>query len=390
MNIIFLSLYTLVTFVAWVVALPFLFIAQFKTKHREAIPARFFLKNNPSLKPQGVWIHACSFGEAKAIKPLVDSIPKEDIRLSITTQTGYLQMLEYSKTQTRYLPFEPLLWLWTKKQKMLIVVEAELWYLLFAIAKKNGTKTLLVNARINTKSYPRYQRFAWLYRQIFKYIDGVYAQTPEDAKRLTSLGAKDVKVMGNIKFALIQKPTKQFLKPKGLLICAASTHKKEEALILHAFRTLKSKKPDAILVIAPRHPERFESVDQLIQGYAKLQKWSYHRYTQNNSFNSDVILLDTLGELINLYAISDVVVLGGAFEPIGGHNAAEAAQFGCPIISGEHYFNQKEIFGGIEGITIVSNEMLGETLQYPKLLSPTKIKAKADIKSIQEQIKNVL
>ncbi|HHO41796.1 MAG TPA: 3-deoxy-D-manno-octulosonic acid transferase [Epsilonproteobacteria bacterium] len=386
----FLSLYTLVTFVAWVVALPFLFIAQFKTKHRKAIPARFFLKNNPSLKPQGVWIHACSFGEAKAIKPLVDSIPKEDIRLSITTQTGYLQMLEYSKTQTRYLPFEPLLWLWTKKQKMLIVVEAELWYLLFAIAKKNGTKTLLVNARINTKSYPRYQRFAWLYRQIFKYIDGVYAQTPEDAKRLTSLGAKDVKVMGNIKFALIQKPTKQFLKPKGLLICAASTHKKEEALILHAFRTLKSKKPDAILVIAPRHPERFESVDQLIQGYAKLQKWSYHRYTQNNSFNSDVILLDTLGELINLYAISDVVVLGGAFEPIGGHNAAEAAQFGCPIISGEHYFNQKEIFGGIEGITIVSNEMLGETLQYPKLLSPTKIKAKADIKSIQEQIKNVL
>ena len=375
---------------AYIFALPFLIVAKNKQKHHDAIPARFFLKNNPPHKPNGIWIHACSLGEAKATAPLMNAIAYEQRRLSATTQTGFSQMLEYNKEHTRYLPFEPLLWFWTKPQKMLIVLEAELWYLLFFTAKKKGAKTLLVNARINEKSYPKYLKFAWLYRKIFDNIDSVYAQTKQDAQRLTALGAKNISIMGNIKFALIPKPNKQFAKPKGILVCAASTHPKEEALILNAFRLLKTKQPDAKLVIAPRHPERFDAVDTMIQGYAKLKQWSYHRYTQDNTFTSDIVLLDTLGELINLYSISDIVVLGGAFEPIGGHNAAEAAQFGCPIISGEHYFNQKEIFGGIEGITIVPKDQLGETLQYPKLLPPTKIVAQADIGAIQKQIANVL
>jgi len=114
------------------------------------------------------------------------------------------------------------------------------------------------------------------------------------------------------------------------------------------------------------------------------------RWSDAKELRSDIVLIDTIGELINFYAISDVVVLGGAFEPIGGHNAAEAAQFGCKIISGEHYFNQKDIFAGIEGITIVSKESLGEALQYPKLLAPSKIKREIDLAPIITEIQSVL
>jgi 3-deoxy-D-manno-octulosonic-acid transferase len=102
------------------------------------------------------------------------------------------------------------------------------------------------------------------------------------------------------------------------------------------------------------------------------------------------VLFDTLGGLVNVYAISDVVVLGGAFEPIGGHNAAEAAQFGCKIISGKNYFNQKEIFAGIEGINIVQNNELKEALSYPNLLPNSSLVSKANIKPILKQIKDVL
>ena len=105
---------------------------------------------------------------------------------------------------------------------------------------------------------------------------------------------------------------------------------------------------------------------------------------------SDVILVDVLGELVNMYAISDIVILGGAFEPIGGHNAAEAAQFGCKIISGEHYFNQMDIFDAIEGIAVVEASNLSKRLLQYGLLKPTKIKSKSDITVITESLKRVL
>jgi len=386
----FFFLYIAVTAIVWVLALPFLWItSKLKSKHKESLPARFWLKNNKPFLPDGIWIHVCSFGEAKSIAPLIKKIPSDLLRLSATTKTGFDEIKKLSK-QSRYLPFEPLLLAWIKPQKMLIVMEAELWYLLFVIAHKKGAKTLLVNARMSEKSYFKYLRFKWLYRRIFEQIDAVYAQTNEDAKRLITLGAKNVEVMGNIKFASITKSTKQLPKPEGVFVCAASTHDKEEALILDAFRALKSKRPDAKMCVAPRHPERFDKVERLMESFAKIQGWSYHRWSQRADFQSDLVLFDTLGGLVNVYAISDVVVLGGAFESIGGHNAAEAAQFGCKIISGKNYFNQKEIFAGIEGIDIVQNSELKEALSYPNLLPNSSLIARANIKPISKQIKDVL
>ncbi len=269
-------------------------------------------------------------------------------------------------------------------------MEAELWYLLFFLAKSKGAKTILVNARMSERSYPKYLKLKWLYSKIFSKIDTVYAQTLEDKERLESIGAKDVVVSGNIKFYEIEKPTEVLDKPDGILVCAGSTHEGEEALILNAFRALKNRQPNAKLIIAPRHPERFEQVDELIANYTRIQQWTHERYCFDRNLVADVMLIDSLGELINLYAISDVVILGGAFEPIGGHNAAEAAQFGCKIISGEHYFNQKDIFAGIEGLTIVKREELAETLQYPKLLPKSKIIRRSNLAPILQEIQNVL
>ena len=389
MEKIFFFLYSLVSFFIYIIALPFLILFSFKAKYRNSIPARFFLWNNGPLKPNGIWFHSCSFGEAKAIKPLVDELSTDVLRMSSTTNTGFKVINEYTE-QSRYLPFESLLFTWLKPQKALVVMEAEFWYLLFALAQKRGAKTLLINARMSDRSFPKYQRIGWLYREIFKHIDEVYAQTTKDKERLESLGAKNVLVTGNIKLSKLPLVSKKLEKPSALLVCAASTHKGEEGLILKAFTEFKKEQKDARLLVVPRHPERFEKVALEVKNFAKEEGLSWHKYSQNNTFESDIIVVDKLGELVNIYAISDIVILGGAFEPVGGHNAAEAAQFGCKIISGKHYFNQKDIFEAVEGIAVVEASNLSRRLSQHGLLKATKIKHRTDITPIIESLKDVL
>ena len=389
MNNLFFLLYTLVSFVIYLIAFPFLLLFSFKTKYRESIPARFFLWSNMPLRPNGIWFHSCSFGEAKAIKPLVDALPSELLRMSTTTQTGFQAINEYTE-QSHYLPFESLLFFWLKPQKVLLVMEAEFWYLLFALAQKRGAKTLLINARMSDRSFPKYQRMSWLYEKIFEHIDEVYAQTELDKERLEALGAKNVQVTGNIKLSKLPEVSKQLEKPKALLLCGASTHEGEEALILDAFSDFRREEKEAKLVLVPRHPERFDKVSKMAEQFAKEQALTWHRYSQNENFDSDIVMVDTLGELVNIYAISDIVILGGAFEPIGGHNAAEAAQFGCKIISGKHYFNQKDIFEAVEGIAVVEASNLSRRLLQYGLLKPTKIKHRTDISPILKSINDVL
>lgn len=377
------------SFIIYLIAFPFLILFSFKKKYRESIPARFFLWKNRSLKPYGIWFHSCSFGEAKAIKPLVDLLPQETLRMSSTTHTGFDAINAYTK-ESRYLPFEPLLFPWLKPQKVLVVMEAEFWYLLFALAKRRGAKTLLINARMSDRSFPKYQKIGWLYRQIFKQIDEVYAQTVLDKERLESLGAKNVMVTGNIKLSKLPEATKALQKPSRLVVCGASTHEGEEEIILQAFAALKKEHPEAVLLLVPRHPERFDKVARMMEDVANEKKYTMQRYSHNEVLESDMVLVDTLGELVNMYTISDIVILGGAFEPIGGHNAAEAAQFGCKIISGKHYFNQKDIFDAIEGIAVVEASNLSRRLLQYDLLKETKIKHRTDISPIVKSLKDVL
>ena len=385
----FFFLYSFLSFFFYVIALPFLALFFFKTKYKESLPARFFLWNNKPLKPHGIWFHSCSFGEAKAIKSLVDALPQESLRMSTTTHTGFKVIRDYTK-ESRYLPFEPLLFGWLNPQKALVVMEAEFWYLLFALAQRRGAKTLLINARMSDRSFPKYEKIGWLYKQIFKHIDEVYAQTAKDKERLESLGAKNVIVTGNIKLSHLPAVSKEIKKPASLVVCGASTHEGEEALILDAFATFKKEYPEAVLLLVPRHPERFDKVAKMMEDFAEAYHCTTQRYSQNEVLSSDIVLIDTLGELVNMYAISDIVILGGAFEPIGGHNAAEAAQFGCKIISGKHYFNQKDIFDAIEGIAVVEASNLSRRLLQHGLLKHTEIKSKSDVSSIVESLKSVL
>ena len=385
----FFFLYSLFSFFLYLIALPFLLLFTFKAKYKASLPARFFLWHNKPLKSHGIWFHSCSFGEAKAIQSLVDQFPQESLRMSSTTHTGFKVIRAYTK-ESRYLPFEPLLFGWLKPQKVLVVMEAEFWYLLFALAQSRGAKTLLINARMSDRSFPKYQKMGWLYRQIFKHIDEVYAQTSKDKERLESLGAQNVIVTGNIKLAYLPAATKELQKPSSLVVCGASTHEGEEALILDAFGAFKKEHPEAVLLLVPRHPERFDKVAKMMKDFAQEHHCSTQRYSQNEVLDSDIVLVDVLGALVNMYAVSDIVILGGAFEPIGGHNAAEAAQFGCKIISGKHYFNQKDIFDAIEGIAVIEASNLSKRLLQHGLLKPTVIKNKSDISLIVESIKSVL
>ncbi len=392
MDRVFFALYTLLSFLLYLIAIPFLLLFSLREKYKRAIPARFFLWDNPPLKEDGIWFHSCSFGEARALAPLLLDIPEEFLRMSTTTQTGFEQISKYTSSQSRYLPYESLLYFWIKPQKALVVMEAEFWYLLFALSRASGAKTYLINARMSDRSYSKYLKMKWFYKKIFSHIDEIYAQTAIDKERLEALGAKHVKVTGNMKLAALPKPVKSWEKPLGTLVCAASTHEGEERLILEAFDKLKKKEPDSRLLVVPRHPERFVKVAKELEKFCKEKGYHWQRFgdTGTRKIEEDILLVDKLGELINLYPICDVVILGGAFSPIGGHNAAEAAQFGTKILSGPHYHNQRDVFDACEGISIVQKDALGTILVNHASLPYSKIKYSSDITPIKKSLSDVL
>ncbi len=380
----FAYFYTTILTIAYLFLFPFLIFFSFKKKYKISIPARFFLYKNPPFKEKKVHFHSCSLGETLSLEPLIKEF--ERVNLSVITNTGFEAAKRYKNADVRFLPYEIFLWFWLRVGKVLVVTEAELWYLLFFISKKKGAKTFLINARISDKSYKNYLKFRWFYKKIFKNIDFVFAQSQKDRKRLLSLGAKNVEVVGNIKLSQTPKVTKNYKKPKKMVIIAASTHEPEEEIIFTSW--LNSKK-NSVLVVVPRHPERFDEVDELLSFRCKAEGLKYHRFSKNSTFEGDVVLVDKMGELINIYAISDLVILGGSFADIGGHNPLEPAYFNKPIISGKNIYNQKESYSYVDCIEIVDANSLDEVLKKDDF-KPTKIKAKVDIKKIIRKIKDVV
>jgi len=375
---VFSFFYYCIALIIYILAIPFLVILSFSKKYKNSIPARFALFKNPPFEKEGIWFHVASLGEAKSLKPLIDGLSGVK-NISTITQTGYKEAGKLTK-HYRYLPFEILLPFWIRKNKTLVVCEAELWYMLFFIAKQKGAKTYLINARISDKSYSSYMRFRWFYKKVFEQIDMVFAQSQKDRDRLEKLGAKNIEVVGNIKAFQKIKVSKNLSKPKEEIITLASTHKEEEALILKYLKLEKDQK----LIVVPRHPERFEEVDRYLRSYAKNLSLSYHKFSQKESYDSDIVLVDAMGELINIYAISDIVILGGSFvEGVGGHNPLEPAHFGCKVISGKHIFNQEALFSLVKGIEIVSVEDINGTM---KKLKSTQIESSVDINPIIKEL----
>ncbi len=359
--------YYILVVLIYILLLPILFIFSFKQKYKISLLSRFFLKNNPPFKKNGIWFHACSLGEVNSLKPIFQKLSHTHVNLSVITQTGYNSAQNINSLHVRFLPFEIFLPFWIKKQKTLIVTEAELWPMLFVVSKMRGIKTVLINARISEHSYKKYNKFNWFYRWIFANIDEVSAQSETDKIRLEKLGAKNVHVDGNIK--TFSKPivTKKYKKPNKKMIIIASSHNSEEEIILENLNIKNSE----IVVVAPRHPERFDSVDKFLKKYTKKNNLTYSKI--KDGLVSDVVLCDKMGELINLYALSDIVILCGSFmEGIGGHNPLEPAFFGTKIISGKYFFNQKELYKLVENIEICSIEELKTTnfdsIKYSNIL----------------------
>ena len=224
-------IYTALAFLAWLVAAPFIFILSFKKKYRTSLKARFFLYKNPKFSPASVHFHACSLGEVNALAPLISKF--ESVALSTTTQTGFGAARALTPN-SRYLPFENWLPFWLTDSRVLVIFEAELWLNLIRTAKARGSYVILLNARISDRSYASYLRFKLYYRKVFENIDLVLAQSELDAARLRELGAKNIKVAGNVKSANIAVATKDYsaASANSFVLTISNTHEGEEELIL--------------------------------------------------------------------------------------------------------------------------------------------------------------
>lgn len=368
-------------------ALPLLFLSFLKDKYKKSLKARFFLYKNLRQKTASVHFHACSFGEVRSIKELASSY---DSKITTITQTGFDEAQSFCKS-VNFLAFESFLPFWFRSCKVLVVFEAELWLMLFFMAKFRGAKTILINARISEKSFPKYLKLSFFYKKLFSFVDEIFAQSELDKQRLECLGAKNIKILGNIKTSLTPNITKHYHKPKERLIIFASTHEKEEELLLAHFKLKKDEK----LIIAPRHPERFERVQEFLCSYAKRENLHFQRLSklENNDLTSckaELLLLDRLGELVNFYAICDVVVLCGSFvDKIGGHNPVEVAHFHKPLISGEFFHNQKSSYASVGNIEICKNLQELNTL-IRKDIKPSYLIDKIDLTPIKESIQEAL
>jgi 3-deoxy-D-manno-octulosonic-acid transferase len=254
--------------------------------------------------------------------------------------------------------------------------------MLFLCAKRKGAKTLLINARISDKSYKSYLRFRFFYKKIFENIDKVFAQSEVDKQRLQELGAKNVEVIGNIKLAQLPKRRALFEKPNITTIVAASTHEGEEELILNSY-----KKEFGKLIIVPRHPERFLKVEELIKNYIKDKNLTFHKFSIKEDFSSDIVLVDVMGILNDVYEIGDITILGGAFAKIGGHNPIEPAFFKNVIISGKNIFNQKSLFECIKNYYLIENSELKEYLEKANTLLKPELTKEGSFEPIIKEIK---
>lgn len=378
-NVLFDLVYTLLAAFLYAVAFPLLILISFKKKYRDSIPSRFFGIKNPSFLPYDIWFHVCSLGEAKAIASLVEKLKDKRIAISVITHTGYEAASKYA-VQVRYLPYELWLWFWIERPKTLVVLEAEFWYLLFRLARKRGARVIALNARISDRSFPKYYRMRWFYRILLSQCDRIFCQSAEDMVRFIALGARNVEVVGNIKLAQKIEVNKHYPKPEGLIIVAASTHEGEEEGIVRGFIAYREHNPSAKLLVVPRHPERFAKVGELIIKIAPTM--SFSRWSESQSVSEDITLVDAMGELNNLYAISDIAVLGGAFAPIGGHNPLEPATFGCKIITGEQMFLQRELFKYVSHVQFTSLEGIEEALKNAESLPPSQISGSVDLQKV--------
>lgn len=309
-----------------------------------------------------IWLHAVSYGEAIAAEPLIKNLkltyPDQAIVITTMTLTGAIRVETTWKTDARihhfYLPYDiPFAikrFLKRVKPRIGIIMETELWPNLLDMAGKQNLPLLLANARLSERSFKGYLKIARLISPLLKNITQIAAQSEEDQTRFVQLGAREEQTctLGNLKFDITppltlidqgtEMKTKLSFEP---IIVAASTHPNEEEQLLTVFSKIKESHPRALLVLVPRHPERFDEVSQLClkKGFA-IARRSRNELPNNTQ---SVFIGDTMGEMYLYYALADIAFVGGSLIPLGGHNLLEPAALKLPIVTGPHLFNFKII-----------------------------------------------
>jgi 3-deoxy-D-manno-octulosonic-acid transferase len=311
----------------------------------------------PATKGPLLWLHAVSVGETRAAEPLIkallDTYPEYALLLTHMTPTGRATGAEliakYGARLTQaYLPYDLpdacARFLDHFRPRLGLLMETELWPNLIAACAQRNVPLALINARLSPRSQRGYLRFSPLIRPALAALKAVAAQTPGDAERLRSIGAQRVSILGNIKFDVTPSSEKLHLgaswRPaigKRAIWLAASTREGEETLILDAFARLAGARPDLLLLLVPRHPQRFSEVAALVEqrGLALCRRSS----GDLPSPETQVWLGDSMGEMPAYFAAADLALIGGTLLPFGGQNLIEAAACGCPVLVGPHSFN---------------------------------------------------
>jgi 3-deoxy-D-manno-octulosonic-acid transferase len=316
---------------------------------------------------QGViWFHAVSVGEAEALFPLVRQIQKQHpaakLLITTTTPTGSARVKTVMKESVEHvylpydIPFAVNRFMQCFKPKIAVIMETEIWPNLFAHCGKNEIPLYIINARLSEKSARGYQKIPSLVLPALAQVKLIATQTQDDANRFIAIGAehKKVKTLGNIKFdvEISNETVEQGLQLKAELFSGrfvwliASTHQDEEAIFLEIYKEIKQKIPELLLVIVPRHPERFGEVKKLCEQH-RLAVVMRTTFGEGCHQHTDVYLVDTMGELKMLYAAADVAFVGGSMVPVGGHNILEPAAVGVPVLFGPYMANFKEIAYGV-------------------------------------------
>jgi 3-deoxy-D-manno-octulosonic-acid transferase len=320
------------------------------------VPPALAVPNQPT-----IWVHAVSVGEVVAASGVVaglkEKFPSHRVLVSTTTSTGQkLAARHFGAENVFYFPldfgFAIRPWLAALHPELVVVAETEFWPNFLRLAKRGGARLAVINGRISDRSLSGYNRLRFWLPRILDPVTLFLAQTEEDRRRLIEIGVPErkVAVAGNLKFDVAPPPPpaiveslRQNLGRSGagpVLVCG-STLEDEEGPLLSAFRNVLANHPKAVMVLAPRHPERFAAVDELVE---KLGFRCWRRSLWGGEpATGGVFLLDSIGELAALYSLATVAFVGGSLVPRGGHNILEPALYGVPIVTGNHYENFRDI-----------------------------------------------
>ncbi|MGA7255881.1 MAG: 3-deoxy-D-manno-octulosonic acid transferase [Terracidiphilus sp.] len=365
-----LYVYNLALLVLLVAGLPWwVFRVLFTRKYREGVWARLGfvprrLRRTADARP-AIWLHAVSVGEVLAVSRLVAeldrALPGHRLLISTTTRTGQaLARARFGADRVFYCPLD-LPWairayLNALEPALLILAETEFWPNLLAGCRRRAIPVAVVNARISDRSWPRYRRLRGLWTPFLSGLAPVLAQTQTDAERLRSIGCNPdhVRVAGNLKFDVrVAEDAEATRLLKGCaagvrFLVAGSTLEGEETILLSVFHDLLFSERSLVLVLAPRHPERFAAAASAVAatGLPLIRRSTWNHRTADRLDplkGGQVVLLDSIGELASVYSLAAVAFVGGSLVPAGGHNPLEPAQFGVPIVVGPHFANFRAV-----------------------------------------------